>query len=90
LTPSALLHLGRVTVIGSRPLLEALADAPAGGRRLILYGTAQTTYHAEHSEVPYNPESWLLWRSITLSNLFEPLDATLSTNAPRSFYRARE
>ena len=88
--PSVLLNSGRVVVIGSQPLLEALTDLPAGSRRLVLYGRQQVPYRVEKSEELFNPDSWQPWRSLTLSNLFESLDASDSTNAPMIFYRARE
>ena len=90
LLPNALLHSSRVAVIGRQPLLEALDGPAAGTRHLMLYGRPQTAYRVEKSETPFNPGSWSPWRSLTLSNLFESMDANDSTNAPTIFYRARE
>lgn len=77
-------------MIGGQPLLEALTDASQGARRLVLYGRQNATYQVEKSEELFNPDAWQLWRSLTLSNLFESMDASDSTNAPMIFYRARE
>lgn len=90
LMPSVLLNSGRIGVIGSQPLLEALTDLPVGARRLMLYGRQQVPYRVEKSQEPFNPDAWQLWRSLTLSNLFESMDASDSTNAPMIFYCARE
>lgn len=88
--PGLSLHGGRVTVIGVQSLLEAGADPRTGLRSLTLYGRTNVSYTLERTGTPETTASWQFWQSITLLNLWQPVDASVDTNAPAIFYRVRE
>ncbi len=88
--PGLSLHGGRVTVIGVQSLLEAGADPLTGLRSLTLYGRTNVNYTLERTGTPETTASWQFWQSITLLNLWQPVDASVDTNAPAIFYRVRE
>jgi len=90
LSPTILLHSGRATVIGTQPLVEATVDEVTGMRWMTLFGIPGRTYRLEQSIGPATDAFWPLWQTITLSNLWQTVDASQSTNAPMIFYRARE
>ena len=87
LAPSALLHDGRVVVLGSHPLLEALPGLP---RVLSIYGLPGRTYLIEKTPTPASPASWLPWQSVLIVEPPYSLNASADTNAAGIYYRMRE
>ena len=80
-------HPGRVIVLGSQPLLEA--EGRGEGRDVILYGRPNTTYVIEQATNGLG--GWQPWRTVTVTNQPEWIDAGEQENAPAIvFYRAIE
>ena len=84
LAPTVLENDGRVVAVNGEPLLESFQNGSA--RSLTLYGKPGTNYQLETSS--NLGASWQPWQSVTLSNLFQSVDASAHTNAPVILYRA--
>ena len=90
LAPSALLHDGRVVVIGTQPLLEALASTNAPSRVLSIYGIPERSYRIDKTTTPANSGSWVPWQTILVTTPPYYLNATADTNAAGIYYRVQE
>jgi hypothetical protein len=76
---------GRVVIVSSRPVLEALI-ATNGQRMLMLYGQSNVTYDIE-STTSLNPTVvWTLYWRGGVTNLVQPV---VPNAGQRLFYRAR-
>ncbi len=85
--PRTIANNGRVVVIGSAPLLEALIH-PNGQRTFVLYGIPQTSYTLESTKDLSGTVTWTIEWQGPLTNLFQVFD--IGTTNQTIFYRARE
>lgn len=83
--PTLLANDGRVVVVSEEPLLESFQTN--GVRSLTLYGKPGRNYSLEIST---NLSSWQFWQLVTLTNLFQTIDASAHTNLSTVLYRAVE
>ncbi|HEY0550610.1 MAG TPA: hypothetical protein VGF13_13480, partial [Verrucomicrobiae bacterium] len=84
--PTVLANDGRVVAVNGEPLLESFRVGDT--RSLTLYGKPGTNYLLETSS--NLSASWQPWQSVTLSNLFQSIDANAHTNLPLVLYRAHD